>query len=171
MVPVAIGNFNCRYVLPYDYFKEDNPFTVATRLIKLCAPYYNEKRLRVVAVEDGPTYRALYPIIADRAPWMPLTPMKIKNREKDSRIMAIASLTKYKKLFMRRDMHDLIEQLIRFPRYSRRDLADALAYSLDIYPVTSMPKTNPERPHGTTAERFRRRVKVDDEIAKSRRTL
>jgi hypothetical protein len=169
MVPVAIGNFNTRYVLPYDYFKEDNPFVVAQRLIKLCAPYYNEKRLRVVGVEDGPTYRALYPIIADRAPWMPLTPLKINNREKDSRIMALASLTTYKKLYLQKGMHDLIEQLIRFPRYTRRDLADALAYHLDVYPISTQGPAKPPPEYGDTQSRFRQQIKLDDERASARR--
>jgi hypothetical protein len=169
MVPVAVGNYNYRYVLPYDYFQEDNPFIVANHLITLCAPYYNEHRLRIVGVESNATYKALHPIIADRAPWMPLVDMQIENRSKDSRIMAIASLTKYKKLFIRHDMHDLIEQLLRFPRYSRRDLADALAYHLDWQPISSQVPNQPPQKFPTNTELWRRQIREDDEKAEQRR--
>ena len=171
MVPVAIGNFDYRYVLPYEYFKEDNPFYVANRLISLATPYYNKKILRVIACEEGAVYNALEPIMAKRCPWLrqKMIPLSIKNRSKDPRIMTLASLTTNKQLFLRRNMHDLIEQLVRFPRYSRRDLADALAYHLDIYPVQERVPSHPQASYPSTTEAFMRRQKVDDKKIENRR--
>ena len=169
IVPVGIGNYNSRYVFPYWYGKEDNPFVVAKKLISICAPFYNDRILRLVGVEDGPAYKALLPIIGDMAPWIRLQPMKPENRSKDGRILGLAGLTVNKRLFIRKNMHELIEQLLRFPRYSRRDLADALAYHLDWQPISSQIPLHKEPPFPTNRERWIRQCKMDDERAQARR--
>ena len=161
-VPIAIGSYNNRYILPYAYFKTNNPEIACNKLISLAAPYYNDHRLRGVFIEEGPFFSSMYPIIADKAPWMPLIPLRIKNRNKDAMILNIASLTTYKKLYLRRDMCDLIEQLIRWPRYKNKDLANAVAYQFDPYPISKQGNKPQPDEFPDLRERFNRRKREQD---------
>ena len=45
-------------------------------------------------------------------------------------------------LFAVRDMEDVIDELIRFPRAKKDDIADALAYILDLLALVGFPKPN-----------------------------
>lgn len=168
IVPTGIGNYNTRYVLPYWHFREDNPNEVAKMLIRIAKQYY-KKGLRVVAVEEGVLFNTLYPIVAQKASWMPLIPLKIRNRSKDQRILGLQPLLMNKKLYFHRDMTDLKEQLVRFPRYSYKDLADAFAYHLDIYPAMQEETPETERPFPTSSEQFAKQLKRQDFMAEQRR--
>lgn len=172
IVPVGIGNYNNRYVFPYWYGREDNPFVTAKKIISICAPFYNDHTLRILGIEDGPAFKALSPILADMAgDWLHPVPMKTENRSKDGRILGLAGLTVNKKLHIRKNMTELLEQLLRFPRYSRRDLADALAYHLDWMPISAQAPAKPEAAFPSNTERWKRKLKADDERAARRAGL
>ena len=168
IVPVGIGNYNNRYVFPYWHGKERDPFVIAKNIILKCTPFYNDRNLRILGIEDGAGYSALWPILAEMAPWLHPIPIKVKNRSPDSRILALAGLAKCGKLWIMRNMFDLIEQALRWPRYSLDDILMATAMHLDCRPFSSQVPTHEPSPHPSTTDRWRQRCKEDDAKVEAR---
>jgi len=155
-VPVAIGGDNKRYVLPYWHGKEDNPNIIANELIEM-AKRWQLRGLVAIGVEEGIIYNSLYPILMEKAPWVTglLRPLKINNRSKDSRVFGLQPLMSNKMVYFQKNMFDLQEQLMRFGKSRRRDLADAFAYHLDLMPYYN---TTPEIVEEVEVSRFKKFV-------------
>lgn len=170
IVPVGVGNYNRRYVFPYENVQEDKPNIIADLIIKVARRYYGNG-LRIVAIEEGALFNVLYPILEMKAPWIRCIPIKIKNRSAEQRVYGLQPLATNKKIYLQRNMHELIEQLVRFGRYSHDDLAIAFASHLDIWPVMQEEIPEKERPFPTNSEQFAKQLKRQDLIAEQRRQL
>jgi len=169
VVPVGVGNYNNRYVFPYWHGKTRDPYILARAIINKCVPFYNDKNLRLLAIEEGAGYWALVPILAELAPWLHPVPIKIKNRSSDERIIGLAGLAKCGKLYLMKSMYELVEQALRWPRYTRDDILMATAMHLDWQPFSSQVPTHQPTPFPTNTERFRNKTKQDDARAEQRR--
>ena len=153
IVPVGIDNYGRRYVLPYLRFKEKDPAKVCVEIMNICKQYRD--KLLSVGIEEGTLYNTLEPTLMKFAGWLPLIPLKINNEDKIFRIVeGLQPFVMGKRIYLRHNMTDLIDQMIRFPKASRdRDLIDALAYHIQLVPFVDtrlaeedvIPETNEER--------------------------
>jgi hypothetical protein len=150
IVPVGVDNQNRRFVLPYWSFKEKRPHIIANELIRIAN--YHRQQLRVIGIEEGTLYNALYPILIYKAPGLPIMPLKINNRSKDMRIWGVQPLARNKLIYIQQNMFDFVEQFVRFRKTGRKDIADAFAYHLDLCPINfEFKDTTEDRKVGLTA--------------------
>jgi len=138
IVPIAIDRFDRRFVLPYLRFRENDPTRIAFSIIDM-AKQYRDKNLTFVGIEEGVLFNALLPHLNKWAEWLPLVPLKIRNRSKFERIMGLQIFLKLKRLYLQKGgMIELKDQLIKFNNISVNsmeiDLLDALAYHIDLCP-------------------------------------
>lgn len=164
IVPVGIDNdgYGRRYVLPYLRFKEKDPTKVCMKIIEACLQY--RAKLLSVGVEEGTLYNTLEPTLMRLADWLPLVPLKINNEDKTFRIVqGLQPFVASKRIYLQRNMTDLIDQMIKFPKASgERDLIDATAYHIQLVPYDPARPPEEEREASTRDEQFWARIKSQD---------
>ena len=136
-MPVGIDKYGRRYVLPYLRIKEKDPDMIAKAIARMAVQYYKpgmEEGLAYVGVEEGREYNAMENKLRAYE-WLPLGKLKIQGRSKDGRIFSLQPLLMNKQLFIHRSMVEAKEQLLTFPRMAERDIIDAIAYHMDIFPM------------------------------------
>jgi hypothetical protein len=140
IVPVGIDRVGRRYVLPYMRFRESDPSKLAANIIHVAKIYKEAKNrtLVVIGVEEGILYNTLMPILSKFAPWLPLQKLKIKQRTKPQRVLGLQPFLTTRRLYLRRDMIELKQQMIKWGKYDEDDVLDALAYHVDLVPLVVM---------------------------------
>ncbi len=136
IVPIGIDSHGRRYVLPYLRIKEKDPDQIIKAIHKMAVQYYKpdgQEGLAYVGVEEGKEYNAMENKLRAYK-WLPLGKLKIKGRSKDGRIFELQPLFANKQLFIHSSMGELKESLLTFPRMAERDVLDAVAYHMDIWP-------------------------------------
>lgn len=137
IVPIGIDKYGRRYVLPYQRIKEKDPDEIAKAIARMAVQYYKsgmEEGLAYVGVEEGREYNAMENKLRAYQ-WLPLGKLKIQGRSQDGRIFSLQPLLMNKQLFIHRSMVELKEQFLTFPRMAERDILDAVAYHMDIFPM------------------------------------
>lgn len=139
IVAVGIDSIGRRYVLDYYKFKESDPAKVVSFIIKMARRYWQNPThsLLTVGIERGHLKNTLEPHIQKFANWMPYEPLEHMNQNKTHRIInALQPFVITKRIFLQRWMHDLIDQMVRFPKANiEKDVLDALAYHVQLVPV------------------------------------
>lgn len=116
---------------------EENKYRVIQELLELLVPQW----LRIgdkVAKQDV-EYVKTIPYIC--------VPLTHRGRPKGTRIGNLTSWFEFGRMLMApTGMEDLIDELLRFPKAKKDDIADALAYILDLIGLTGYPRiTDPEK--------------------------
>jgi len=138
IAPIGLDDHGRIYVLPYEQFKESDTAKVADRIIRHAKIYKNDpdKDLMMIGIEKGTLYNALYPILMKFASWLPLVPLDIDNKNKMFLIaQALQPFVATKRLYLMRNMVELIEQLMKFPLITDNDLINAVALHTLMIPV------------------------------------
>lgn len=139
IVAVGLDKLGRRYVLDYYKFKESDPAKVVGFIIKMARRFWQNKThtLLTVGIERGALKNTLEPHILKFANWMPYEPLAHMNQNKTHRIInSLQPFVITKRIYLQRWMHDLIDQMVRFPKANiEKDVLDALAYHVQLVPV------------------------------------
>lgn len=81
--------------------------------------------------------------------------IKHRNSSKDTRIQSLQPLWEQRRLKMHPSMTQLRDEFFRYPGWRRKDLIDALAYAISMFPpMKSKNKKRRRRPHQVSRSRF-----------------
>lgn len=143
IVATGIDDQGRRYVLDYIKFQDSDPAQVVANIIRMARRYWQHKfhPLLTVGIERGGLKNTLEPHLQKFAPWMPYEALEHMNQNKIHRIInSLQPFVATKRIYLQRWMHDLIDQMVRFPKSNvERDVLDALAYHVQLVPVWENP--------------------------------
>jgi len=109
----------------------------AHKIVDKIFDYVTSRRIGTVVVETNIFQKflkfSLKQEMAARKMFFPIREVKASTRtSKDYRISALAPAFESGQIRIRRDMTDLIDEYLRYPKAAHDDLLDALSYSLEV---------------------------------------
>ena len=129
---VLVGTWQGMYAI-LDVYSEKETFLGAIRKLVEWISRYRPRKLRIeeVAQQAGFIELVRRELVAQNAV-VTMDPVKPGNKDKDQRILQLEPYFQRGSVFLGRgaQFHDLLTQLEQFPRNTRKDLLDALAYAV-----------------------------------------
>lgn len=134
MVTVGVDEFGLIYILDLQRLKV-TPSDLIDKIFEVGRTFHP----LVLGIEDVAFQRTLQYTLSEemkeRNEFLPIRPIKPQNRTKDQRIRGLQPLYANGRILHNKDlrnMKDLEDELLRFPRGKHDDMIDALSYLLDF---------------------------------------
>jgi len=133
VVVVGVDAYKNKFLLDR-YSARGSIDEVADRAIDFLVQY--KPAQQVIHIEDCPVYKYLKKLFYDRFEKekrnFGVVPIKIRNRDKFSRIMRLQPDIQAGRWWIAKSFSDVVEELTRFPKFKHRDVIDGMSYVYDV---------------------------------------
>jgi predicted phage terminase large subunit-like protein len=142
-----------------------SPEKLLDEIIKLARKYYNTQNKIISIGIESVDYRMISKVLRDRLDsesiGIGIHQLRHRNRTKHDRIRGLIPYLEAMRLYVKRDMQELISQMLRFPALSNDDVLDGAAYLLDNCHVPTEKEVTESMPRESVARAIKERFEND----------